>query len=822
MSLFRMFRSIQIKLILMVLLLILIAVQLIGVYFISTMKNSLIDSFTKNLDSQATLLTTYLSDPSLSAANTAKDGTDDAVSKNEMLSSLVGNFFTISGAEVQILDSSGKVLATSKKTQPSVVGRKNTSLLVSRAQQGVRDNEEEIIDEDNTRNKVIAKPVISNNKIVGAVYIVASMKEVYETMEGINRIFVSGTLIALGLTAVLGVLLAGTITSPIKALTRQATAVAEGRFDQRVPVFGKDEIGQLSSAFNDMTDRLSEALTINEEEKEKLASILSNMSDGVLATDELGKVIVTNRRARGMLGIVDMKDGTTLSSALGIEKMPIAETLQGKQSSLLLRRDSETEDELGVPSEGRIRFAERAEDGEYVYGFRNYDGVIVIPAIYAQAEDYREGRAVVQTVDGRYSLLDRDGQSVAVFPEDARYVNGYAEGIAVYQSSSSSQYGYLDEAGDLLIEAQYQYAEPFKNGLAIVTMSDESLSGTLSGVIDRVGNVVIPFAYSSLYRLGNGWYALGATREGELQPTYRVADEKGTLLGSAVYESVWDAGERVVVYDGTRSFFLDCDGRQDPSLPSVEGQPLLSLSGDFVQVIGQGRTQILSTSGEEVWAETRSIELPGGIAIIEHVERDGQSRAVYYPQLSGIGDAAQEAKLNTAFREDAVSLLEPYRNPDASASPEDLDWLADTTLSYDYELAGRIGRVLIIKQTGYEYNSGAAHGMPWQSYAHVDQDSGLTYRLADLLTPDGMLEVERRIRTDAGDDPEATGYDLSDWEGLTGEDLFAIEEGALVVYFSPYEIAPYAAGFPEFRYPLSELGGWIDQEGEFWRALERE
>ncbi|WP_027086788.1 cell wall metabolism sensor histidine kinase WalK [Cohnella panacarvi] len=345
MSLFRMFRSIQFKLILMVLLLILIAVQLIGVYFISTMKNSLINSFTGNLNQQATLLTTFLSDPSLTATNAAKDG-EGETGANEMLSSLVGNFFTISGAEVQVLDSSGKVLATSKKQQPSVVGRKNTSLLVSRALQGVRDNEEEIIDEDSTRNKVIAKPVISNNKIVGAVYIVAPMKEVYETMEGINRIFVSGTLIALGLTAVLGVLLSGTITSPIKALTRQATEVAEGRFDQRVPVFGRDEIGQLSSAFNDMTDRLSEALTVNEEEKEKLASILSNMSDGVLATDELGKVIVTNRRARGMLGIADMKDGTTLSSALGIEKMPIAETLQGKQSSLLLRRDSETEGEL--------------------------------------------------------------------------------------------------------------------------------------------------------------------------------------------------------------------------------------------------------------------------------------------------------------------------------------------------------------------------------------------------------------------------------------------------------------------------------------------
>ncbi|BBI36767.1 cell wall metabolism sensor histidine kinase WalK [Cohnella abietis] len=338
-----MFRSIQIKLIMMVLLLILIAVQLIGVYFISTMKNSLINSFTTNLNVQANLLTTLLS----SDNKDAKDA-DSQAGTSATLSALVSTFFSNSGAEIQVLDASGRVLATStaKASQQSNIGRKNTSLLVSRALQGVRDNEEEIIEEDNTRSKVIVKPIFSNGKIVGAIYIVASMKELYKTMEGINRTFVSATLIALGLTAILGVLLAGTITSPIKALTRQASAVAEGRFDERVPVFGQDEIGQLSVAFNDMTDRLSDALSINEEEKEKLASILSNMSDGVLATDELGRVIVTNRRAREMLGFTEPKDGMTLSEALEIDKDPIASTLKGQESSLLLNRmlDDQEED----------------------------------------------------------------------------------------------------------------------------------------------------------------------------------------------------------------------------------------------------------------------------------------------------------------------------------------------------------------------------------------------------------------------------------------------------------------------------------------------
>ena len=66
-------------------------------------------------------------------------------------------------------------------------------------------------------------------------------------MNRINRIFISGTLIALGLTALLGVLLAHTITHPIKEITQQATAVAEGNFNQQVQCSGDDEIGQLGA-----------------------------------------------------------------------------------------------------------------------------------------------------------------------------------------------------------------------------------------------------------------------------------------------------------------------------------------------------------------------------------------------------------------------------------------------------------------------------------------------------------------------------------------------------------------------------------------------
>ncbi|GAB6927933.1 cell wall metabolism sensor histidine kinase WalK [Paenibacillus sp. JCM 10914] len=307
------FRTIQAKVIIIYVLLILIAMQLIGVYFVSAMKNSLTSNFTKDLQERAELM-------SVLAAKTLGGENDTEEDPDESLRIMVNNLFSLNGAEIQVLDSTGRVRTTSLPSHADYVGTKNTQTVVSRALQGIQDNEEYIIDDDNVRKKVVAKPVMYNEKIVGAIYIVASMSELYSTMQRINNIFISGILLALGLTAVLGVILSHTITHPIKELTKHARAVADGRFTEKTPVFGSDEIGQLSQAFNYMTSRLREALAQNEEEKEKLASILTNMSDGVIATDEAGRVILMNRRAGEMLGVEGEElAGRDIGSLLGME-----------------------------------------------------------------------------------------------------------------------------------------------------------------------------------------------------------------------------------------------------------------------------------------------------------------------------------------------------------------------------------------------------------------------------------------------------------------------------------------------------------------------
>lgn len=340
------FKTVQLKLIIIYVLLILFAMQLIGVYFVNALESSFTKNFSDSMNNDAMLLAQYVSEKNLSTDPDARP--EDVKKSREDLDKLVKDWFQINNSEMQILNANGEVISMSQP-DPAILGQKNTQQVVTRALQlqNNKETERNITDVDGLRKKMVARPVMKDGKAIGAVYIVKSMEDLYANISRINQIFLTGTLIALALTALLGTILSGTITSPIKEITKQATLVAEGDFERRVRVYGQDEIGQLSNAFNNMTARLKEALAINEEEKEKLTSILTNMNDGVLATDERGRVIVMNPRAKEMLGADEqVAIGMDLFTLLGIPREP--ELLQAQdavQVKLIAIPDSREEDE---------------------------------------------------------------------------------------------------------------------------------------------------------------------------------------------------------------------------------------------------------------------------------------------------------------------------------------------------------------------------------------------------------------------------------------------------------------------------------------------
>lgn len=336
----RLFQSIQSKIIIIYVLLILMAMQLIGIYFVRTMERSFIDNFTTALNTQAHLLASFV------AASHEDNPTAEGRRTNTDLNEIVTSLFNISDAEIQIIDANGIVLTTSAPHKSSLIGQKNLQAEVISALQGIKDIQSETIDSDGHRRKIVAQPVNDGEQVIGVVYIVASMESMYGTMNRINKIFLSGTGIALALTVFLGVIISHTITNPIKEITRQATAMADGDFSQQVSVQGPDEIGQLGNAFNHMTYRLKEALSLNEEEKEKLASVLANMNDGVIATNEQGTIIVVNRPAKRMLRMGNAElTGRNLSEVLGLVEGPNASYTRGEHQTATIQIENEEEGE---------------------------------------------------------------------------------------------------------------------------------------------------------------------------------------------------------------------------------------------------------------------------------------------------------------------------------------------------------------------------------------------------------------------------------------------------------------------------------------------
>ncbi len=116
------------------------------------------------------------------------------------------------------------------------------------------------------------------------------------------RSFFKGSVLAIAVSAFLGILVARTITKPIKEMRRQAQTIARGDFTQKVNVYGTDEIGQLAVSFNNMTDQLRFSYATVEKEQRKMSLVLSNMTDGVIATNENGVITLMNKAAGILIG----------------------------------------------------------------------------------------------------------------------------------------------------------------------------------------------------------------------------------------------------------------------------------------------------------------------------------------------------------------------------------------------------------------------------------------------------------------------------------------------------------------------------------------
>jgi len=76
-------------------------------------------------------------------------------------------------------------------------------------------------------------------------------------LERSNRAALNAALVATGIALILGVVLARTLTRPLRELTAAIHQLSTGTLDQEVPVRTRDELGELTTAFNQMSAELN-------------------------------------------------------------------------------------------------------------------------------------------------------------------------------------------------------------------------------------------------------------------------------------------------------------------------------------------------------------------------------------------------------------------------------------------------------------------------------------------------------------------------------------------------------------------------------------
>jgi two-component system sensor histidine kinase VicK len=326
------FQSIHVKFVIIYVLLILVAMQIIGVYFVRQLQSTLTTNFQTSIKERVNLLAYNV------VEQMDKDRTPQDPTLEDDIKKVLRDFSAVDISEVRVIDRSLKILGTSDPNNQGVVGQRTTELRVKRSLVLEEEQSSILIDpQTGHRIWVLASPIKSGNKVIGSIYLVAKIENVFAQMKTINRIFASGTGIALSITALLGILLARTITRPISDMRRQAVAMTKGNFSRKVKVYGYDEIGTLAVTFNNLTKKLQEAQAMTEGERRKLSSVLSYMTDGVIATDRKGRVILINDPALEML---DVSRETVLSqpivTLLGLSDTYSFEDLVEVNDSLIL------------------------------------------------------------------------------------------------------------------------------------------------------------------------------------------------------------------------------------------------------------------------------------------------------------------------------------------------------------------------------------------------------------------------------------------------------------------------------------------------------
>jgi hypothetical protein len=236
-------------------------------------------------------------------------------------------------------------------------------------------------------------------------------------------------------------------------------------------------------------------------------------------------------------------------------------------------------------------------DGKW--GYIDRAGKVVIKPQFDSASPFSHGLACVdiggawvteRTQDrtstsfqgGKWGYIDPAGRMTieATFER----AESFAEGLAAI--SFGLKWGYISKTGKIMIEPQFAQARAFCNGLARVSHTPDSLetgdARPKYGYIDRTGRMVVPERFYCAYDFSGGFAAVVANDpvNEHWKANWGFIDRQGNFAVEAKFDWVlsFSEGLAAVYTRDKRILYLDGTGRTVFTASGEDGKPLVAES----------------------------------------------------------------------------------------------------------------------------------------------------------------------------------------------------------------------------------------------------
>lgn len=184
------------------------------------------------------------------------------------------------------------------------------------------------------------------------------------------------------------------------------------------------------------------------------------------------------------------------------------------------------------------------------------------------------------------------------------------------------------------------------------------------------------------------------------------------------------------------------------------------------------------------------------------------------PQISGMGNKEKERLINQNFEKeanDSYETVEKQAKEDYEQSKKYNIPFTNYEANYSYLISYNKNGVLSIPVDISSY-TGGAHGMTVRKSNNFDIHTGQKLLLKDLFNERYNYKVIFDDIINAEINKNKDNYFEGSFKGIKEDSDYFLNNKGIVVYFQLYEIAPYAAGMPEFLIPYSKINKGLNYE----------